>query len=214
MKAEVRRLKVVLFSVVMVAAAAGAEVIDRVLAVVNGAMVTQSDVYGAMAFGLVHTVGARDPVGSALEQLIERALVLVEVERYAPPEPAEQDLAARIAGIRQRFRSPEDFDRAMRASGFTEERLRAIARDEIRRETYLNQRFGATAQPTDEDVARYYRAHPQDYVRGGAPRPLAEVENEVRARLIAERSATLIADWVAGLRRRADVTVQYLPAPR
>ena len=37
--------------------AAGGEIIDRLLAIVNGALITQTDVYGALAFGLVDGSG-------------------------------------------------------------------------------------------------------------------------------------------------------------
>lgn len=174
---------------------ARAEIIDRVLAVVNGVMLTQTDVYGAMAFGLVdldgglgseargqgsgarsQESGASDPIQPALDQLIERELVLAEVNRYAPPEPSEAEVAARAAAVRARFPSPEAYQRALASTGYTDERVRAVARDAIRIETYLAQRFGVSVQPADRRI--------------------------------------LIADWKAGLRRRADVTIQYQPRAR
>jgi hypothetical protein len=152
-----------------------AEIIDRVLAVVNGVLLTQTDLYGAIAFGLVD-VGDGDPIGPALDQLIERELVLAEVNRYAPPEPSEAEIAARETAVRARFPSPEAFQRALISTGYTEERVRLAVRDGLRIESYLDQRFGIQQEP-------------------------------------AERQA-LIADWKAGLRRRADVTIQLRPVPR
>jgi hypothetical protein len=158
--------------------AARPEIIDRVLAVVNGAMLTQTDVFGAIAFGLVDVDGlsgstSGDPIQSALDQLIDRELVLAEVNRYAPPEPPEEELAARADAIRARFPSPEAYQRALASTGYTDDRVRAAARDAIRVEAYFDQRFGVAVQPADREI--------------------------------------LIADWKAGLRRRADVTVQYQP---
>jgi hypothetical protein len=156
------------------------EIIDRVLAVVNGVIVTQTDVFGAMAFGLVDPQpsgsGGVDPIQAALDQLIDRELVLAEVNRYAPPEPAEEAIAARADAIRARFPSPEAYQRAMASTGYTNERIHAAARDALRIETYFDQRFGAAVQPADRQI--------------------------------------LIADWKAGLRRRADVTIQYQPRTR
>ena len=47
---------------VALAASARAEIIDRVLAVVDGALITQSDVAGAIRLGLVTVPAAPDPV--------------------------------------------------------------------------------------------------------------------------------------------------------
>ena len=80
-------------------------------------------------------------------------------------------------------------------------------RDDLRIESYLRQRFGASYQPGEEEVARYYRAHESDFIRNGVLRPYDEVRDEARKRLVDDRTASLVSDWVAGLRRRADVTI-------
>jgi hypothetical protein len=151
----------------VVATPAAAAIIDRVLAVVNGQVLMQSDVYAAMAIGLVNTDGAQDPIASALGQLVERELVLAEVDRYAPPEPPESEIAARVKQVQGRFPSLEAFKRALDVAGLGEDRLRTIQRDELRIQTYVNQRFGAASAERDK----------------------------------------AIADWTAGLRRRADVAI-------
>src|SRR5262245_29227888 len=65
-----------------------AETIDRVLAVAAGQIITLSDVNAARDLGIATPGAAADPVRAVLSQLIDRELVLAEVERYAPPEPA------------------------------------------------------------------------------------------------------------------------------
>ncbi len=191
-----------------VGASLGAQIIDRVLAVVAGAPITLSDVNAVMRLGLVpEAAGKADGVQAALNALIERQLQLIEVNRYAPPEPSAADIDARIAQIRSRFDSQTAFDSAMKDLGVTPAQLRARVRDDLRIESYLRQRFGASYQPGEEEVARYYRAHESDFVRNGVLRPYDEVRDEARKRLVDERTASLVSDWVAGLRRRADVTV-------
>lgn len=188
-------------------AATAAPVIDRVLAVVQGSIVTLSDVQAAMALGLVNTAGAADPVGSALEQLIERSLQLVEVERYSPPEPSAEEVEARLRPIRARFPDEESFRRTVAALGLSDLRLQSIARDDLRLRTYLDQRFASVTDPGDEEVAQYYREHQQEFVRDGVPQPLREVAPEARRRLQAARRAELVDEWSRQLRQRADVLV-------
>ncbi len=190
--------------------ASAGPIIDRILASVSGSIITLSDVNAAINLGLVNTSGANDPIGAALEQLIERQLMLAEVDRYAPPEPAPAEIDARLAALRARAGSEERLRLALAAGGLTAEHLRAVARDDLRLDAYLNQRFASTTAVSDEEVLRYYREHQNVFVRDGVQQPLAEVEAEVRRRLDASRRSALIDEWSRQLRQRADVLI----APR
>jgi hypothetical protein len=194
-------------AVLLATSLAAAVVIDRVLAVVSGSIITLSDVHAAIALGMVNTAGAVDPVRSALDQSIERTLILAEVDRYAPPDPPAAAIDARVQAFRTRAGSQAQLDKTLAAVGFSEARLRSIARDDLRLESYLNQRFAGTLPATDEEIQQYYREHPNEFLRDGAPQPLSAVEAEVRARLDAARRASLVEDWVRQLRLRADILI-------
>jgi len=181
-----------------------AEIIDRILAVVNGALIMQSDVKIAVRLGLAPQSTAPDAVAVPLDALIERRLVLEEVDRYAPPEPAETDIDRRLAEVRNRAGSA--FDSILRDSGISVEQLRRQMRDDLRIDAYLVQRFGGM-QPSEDEIQRYYRDHQPAFTRNGAVRPLDEVRDVVRAELIANQRAGMIKDWIAGLRRRATINV-------
>jgi hypothetical protein len=184
------------------------QLIDRVLAVVGQEPITLSDVTAALRFGLVSPAAdAGDQQQAALNSLIDRQLELIEVNRYLPPEPPATEIDARLAQIRARFDSQAALDAALRETGVSLAQLRAHLRDTIRIESYLGQRFGASSQPTEDDIVRYYRAHESDFSKNGVLQPFEAVRDQVRKRLLEERSATLIRDWIAGLRRRADVTI-------
>jgi hypothetical protein len=188
------------------------ELIDRVLAVVSGETITQSDVQGALALGLIETSSGGDPAGAALGQFIDRTLMLAEVRRFAPSEPTAREVQARVELMQQRFESPAALARALAASGIDEERLRLLARDDLRIRAYLAERFAGTPQPTEPQVDEYLRDGRQASVRDG--RPLSEDEARERARqeLASERRQALVAEWLVDLRRRADITVPGQPA--
>lgn len=184
-----------------------AEIIDRILAIVDGAPITQSDVFAAMRLGLVRLAGAVDPLAVAVDRLVERRLTLMEVDRYAPPEPSEAGIEKRLAELRVAVPSLADFEKILAESGLTLDQLRRHVRDDLRIETYLRTRFGATFQPSEDEIVQFYRDHPAQFSSGGAVRTFADVHEAARAALIAERRAAAIRDWLAGLRRRADVNV-------
>lgn len=188
---------------------AAAEIIDRVVAVVEGAIITQSDVSAARRLGLVtagQAMGApvRDAPAertSVRDALVERQLVVAEVDRYAPPEPAEVDVAASFEAVRRRVGAAE-VDVVLRETGWSDAELRRYLRDTLRIEAYLQQRFG-TIEPGEAEVQEYYAAHAADF----RPRTLPEAREAVVAAIARERRTALIHEWVAGLRRRANIRI-------
>jgi hypothetical protein len=185
----------------------GAQMIDRVLAVVAGNPITLSDVAAAVRLGLVPSDSGPNADDRALDALIDRQLQLIEVNRYLPPEPTEAEIAARLSAVRARFSSDAEFEAALKETGVDRTQLGARIRDLLRIDTYVQQRFGTTYQPSEDDVLRYYRTHPSEFTRDGALRPFADVRDQARRGLLEERTSTLKRDWLAGLRQRADVTI-------
>lgn len=136
----------------------GEEVIDRMLAVVAGDLIMMSDVAAAVEFGLVPQTAGPDVNRTVLSQLIDRSLMLAEVDRYAPPEPSRDAVDREFASVRERFASAESFQEALARYGVDDASLRATLRANLRLRAYLAQRF-STVPPLDGEIAEYYRRH-------------------------------------------------------
>ncbi len=188
------------------------EVIDRVLAVASGQLILLSDVTAARDLGLVtiDAVAAGDVIGAALSSLIDRALMLTEVDRYAPPEPDADSIARELQQVQARFPSRQAFDAALARSGWDEQHLREAVRQNLRIREYEDRRF-AVPSPGDDELVRYYREHVSTFTRDGRLTPFADARGEIVLTLTETRHAALIAEWVAGLRRRATITRLYVP---
>ena len=143
-----RRLSVVFVCFVIWLAAvssARAEVLDRVLAVVAGRLIMLSDVTVARDLRLVPPATGGDPVRDVLTKLIDRELVLAEVDRYAPPEPTADAVDREVERVRARLTSQAELDEALARSGGDEKHLRETLRQDLRIRAYLDQRFAAAA---------------------------------------------------------------------
>jgi hypothetical protein len=187
-----------------------ADVIDRILAVAEGRIITLSDVTAATRLGLVVVPDGRDPVAAALDHLIDRALILIEVDRYSPPDPDEASVNAGVDAVRTRAAGQTGLDAVLAQVGMTPDLLRRYVRDDLRIQAYLDQRFGTAVQPSQEDILQYYRDHQAEFTRAGALVPFGQASNEAREKLIAVRRKGLIDAWIADLRRRAEVNLVYL----
>jgi hypothetical protein len=191
------------FVVVTCSLQAQPELIERTLAIVGGQVITLADVRTVLTLGLVDGADGPEQVEGATNRLFDRALILRELQHYSPPEPAEHDIQSRIDLARQRLSSSEAFQRTLVAGGFSEERLRAWIRDDLRIVAYLEQRFAAAGIPNDQEVAAYYAEHREEFERGGVP--LDEATPLIRERLAMERRRELITDWLSDLRRRTEI---------
>ena len=183
------------------------QVVDRLVAIVGDQAITLSDVRAARMFKLV-AAAAPDAADEALiEQLVERELMRAEIERFGMPQPPADALDARVRLIRGRFASADAWTAALESCGLSELRFRAWVADDWRIDQYLQQRFDVAAQPTDEEVQQYYLSREREFAIDGRPRPFDEVRDEVRRRLTDSRRRTLVQEWLAGLRRRTEISL-------
>ena len=188
----------------------GQQLLDRVVARVGGVAITQSDVDAALALGVAEPEPGQDAFASGARQLVDRQLLLAEVARFPPPEPSDMQIAEAVA--RMRTRAGATFADVMKRTGVDEERVRLLARDTLRIQAYVDQRFGTIAQVGTQEARDYYDAHRQEFTRGGVVAPFEEVEPAARQAAAAERRRRTIAQWIGDLRTRGDI-VEVKPRP-
>jgi hypothetical protein len=177
--------------------------LDRVVARVGGVAITETDVRAAVGLGLIELPSGADPIMEGTPAMIDRQLVLREVNRFKPPPPEESAITEAVAAMKVRVgaRLPT----LMQSTGLDDNRLRELARDTLWIQTYVNQRFGTTAQASLQDAREYYEKHPEEFRRNGTVLPFEQVETAARTAASNERRRTAIAGWIKGLRARGDV---------
>ena len=208
-------MRYAVIAILLAAPVAAQELLDRVVARVDGEPITMSDTRAALVLGIVEQPEGVDPILSAVRQLIERRLVLAEVARFAPPEPDAVMLNGHLNALKAHVGSPEQLAALEQSTGVGETQIREIARDTLRIQAYLNQRFGSSVQATDEDAAQYYRTHVEEFRVDGQLMPYEQAEPLARQKAATERRGAVIFQWMRELRQRADVVEQYrLTSPR
>jgi len=176
--------------------------LDRVVARVNGSVILLSDVRAAVLFGLVEGSPESD---EAVEQMVQRSLLVEEVNRFPPPEPTAEAVDAELA--RLQTRAGASGDEVERTTGLTADNVRLLARDRLRVQSYIDQRFGVTVPLTDGQVLQYYRAHPEEFTANGQLTPFEGAQGLARERAGLEQRQRTISQWLRDLRARADVNL-------
>ena len=175
--------------------------LDRLLARIGTTAVTQNDVKAAVGLGLVDAQSADDP--DALKQVIDRQLMLTEVARFPPPEPPADAVDKQLETMK--MHAGDRLVNLLHETGLDEMRLRDLARDRLRIQAYVAQRFGTSRQVTSDEVRRYYDEHQAQFMRNGKVIPFEEAEADARRLAAAARLRDAISQWVSELRMRADV---------
>ncbi len=212
----------VVLSLTLAAAAparVAAQIVDRLVAIVGEQAITLSDVRAVRTLGLplrgeASPAAASQATDEAIAgKLIERELMRAEVERFGMPQPPADVLNTKMQDVRGRYPSAAAWTAALDACGLSESRFRAWLADDWRIDQYLQQRFDAAAQPTDEEVLQYYQSREREFAVDGRPRAFEEVQDEARRRLTDARRRTLVDEWLTGLRRRTEIIILSIKRP-
>ena len=123
------------------------QLLDKVVARVGTTAITQTDVDAALAFGIVDT-----QAGEPVKQMIDRTLMLAEVEKFRPPEPADAAIAELVA--KMKATAGAQAGAVMKRTGVDEKRLAELARATLRIQSYIQQRFGSSTR-SEQQMARW-----------------------------------------------------------
>ncbi len=192
-------------------AAAGGELVDEVVAVVNRHVLTRSELMEEAWLVLVDRRGQagleRELTPGFLRQVLDmrinQEVLLDEARRLALPAVTDEEREALLAGFRQRFADGEAYLRFLLRYGLSEQGVVEVLVRHLRVERLKEARLRALGDVTPEAVEAYYEAHRVDF--GGAP--LAAVADAIRHRLGAGGRERELARWVWELRKRAAVKV-------
>lgn len=156
------------------ATAAAAQLVDRIVAVVNDDVILLSELEEATRPYLERLAEMRYPEDKArqmrfkvrediLSQLIDRKLTDQEVQRLGlKVTDAEIDQA--LERVKEtHFLTDESLRDSIRRQGYTMEAYRENVRDQILRARLVSVQIKSRTVITDEDVRAYYESHPEEY---------------------------------------------------
>jgi len=163
-------LLLLIFSVYPVAYTA--EVVDRIVAVVNDDIITQSELEESM---LPFVADYRVRYGEeeleekidearrdALNRLIEEKLILQEAKRRGV-QVDDAEIEKRIEIVKSRFGNEEEFYEAIRQSGVTLAKLKEKYREQIMMKNLVTGIISSEVSISPSQIAAYYYGNPQEF---------------------------------------------------
>jgi peptidyl-prolyl cis-trans isomerase SurA len=197
---------------------AGATQLDRVVAVVNGDLILESDVDEERRFAVFQPYS--EPTGSfsreqAIQRLIDRTLILQQA-REQPRKPiTDAEVQANLADLRKdilackqyKCETPEGWHKFLSDNGFTEEELLRHWRDRMETLQFIEDRFRMGIRISDQEVKDYYTKTllPKYAARKATAPILDSISDRIREILLQEQVSALLDDWLKALRASGDV---------
>jgi parvulin-like peptidyl-prolyl isomerase len=170
----------------------GQEIVDRMVASVNGGvrndLITYSDLLWQLALqpGTPLANPRSEDLNSALQSLINQRLILQEAEKLPAIAPSDEDVRAAIADLVKRFPSSAEFVERLRKVGFVsidDEQFKEIIRRRLVIENYLNFRFRSFTVVTPEEEASYYTKVFVPRFKSRSPDAIVPTLEDVRAQI-------------------------------
>ncbi|MBK5259587.1 MAG: hypothetical protein JJE51_08335 [Thermoanaerobaculia bacterium] len=182
---------------------AGAVTVERIAAVIDGQVVTVSEVSQLVEIRFFARKGDSEDEHrrNVLDVLIAQVLRLRDVERFGAQEIPTESIEARFAEIRGRFASPSEFEAAVARAELTLDEVRALIKRQLQVDAYIQERFLPAVFIGNEEIDEYYRT------RGSSGTLSPAAREELRTALRSTRLAEEIDKWTARLRLRANVDV-------
>lgn len=173
----------------------------------SGHVILASDVRGFLEFGLIEVDAqdSRNRTHQALTKLIERRLVLSEIDRLRVTLPPADRIVSALASVRSRFATESNFVELLDTVGFSEADLRQILLDNARLQDYIEERFDVSDQLTDTELRTYYNSNRDQFTKEGRKVGFEDIIDTVRDRFRIELRESLIEGWILDLRMREDV---------
>jgi hypothetical protein len=193
------------------------QVIDRIVATVNGRIILQSDwdealSYEALLSGRALSFFSDEDRRAVLDRLIDQELLAEQMKSASFKHASEEDAAAEIAEARKLHpdaATPEGWQALLARYGITEKALTDHVEQQLDLMRLVDAHLRPAVQIDSKSIEAYYRDKfvPQLRQSGSGDVPLADVSGQIREILTQERVSELMASWLQSLRAESKVTL-------
>ncbi len=188
----------------------GGRVVDRAVAVVEGRVITLSELTFEARVLLVQAGGVRaafepldeETLRGALDRAIGFRLEAAEADKLSAYSLDEGEVEAGLRAFKARFATEAEFQRFLDRHEADVQMLATVIARTSRAAKILDSKLRLKAQVSEADVKRFYEQHREELNA-----PYEEVRAAIRQKLLSEQLERLTTAELERIRRTADVRV-------
>lgn len=195
----------------------GGEVVDRMMATINGQLITYTDLLWQLALepGTPLDRSRSEDLRRVMETVIDQQIIYHEAEKLPHIHADDREVEPALAELVRLFPSQAEFQRRVASVGLTSGQLREIVRARVEIEKYINFRFRSFTVVTPQEVEGHYRDVYAPRLRRQSPGrivpALKEVYKEIERTVIEDKVASDLAKFFDEARDSADVVIIHQP---
>jgi peptidyl-prolyl cis-trans isomerase SurA len=220
-KKTIARFAILLFlSTFALPFAHAGDVIDRIVATVNGHIILQSDWdealrYESVLSGRPLSLFTEEDKRAVLDRLIDQELLDEQMKSASFKHASEGEAAAEIEDARRQYpdaATDAGWQARLALYGLTEKSLLAHVRQQIDLMRLVDAHLRPTVEIDSKSIEAYYRDKfvPQLKEAGAQEVPLADVSGKIRELLTQEKVSELMVSWLQSLRSESKVSIAGL----
>jgi hypothetical protein len=185
-----------------------AVIIDKIAAIVNEAVITQSELESMEKLDL--RLSGLPGKNSILQERIDFHLALQQLKTQPPVLVAEEELEAAITSFQLRHGGEEELNRFLRTIGINRDDLTLEIRNQLSIRKFIRDRFRPFVNITLEDAEDYYEKvyRPAGEMLAKEVPPFAEVFSEIQNLLVDSKIQEQIAGWLEEMRKEATINIK------
>ena len=193
------------------------DVIDRIVATVNGHIILQSDwdealCYEALLSGRALSLMTDDDRRAVLDRLIDQELLDEQMKSASFQHASEEDATAQVTEARKLYpdaATDEGWQALLARYGMTEKALVMHVQEQIDLMRLVDAHLRPAVQIDSKTVEAYYRDKfvPQLKQSGAGEVPLEDVSARIRELLTQEKVNELMVSWLQSLRSESKVSM-------
>jgi hypothetical protein len=193
------------------------QVVDKMVATVNGGvrtdLITYSDLLWQMA--LQPNTPVDNPNSEALNRtlqlIVNQRLIYQEAEKLPTINPTDKEITDELNTLIKLFPSQSGFMERVQRVGLTNEQLREIIRQRVAIDKYLNFRFRSFTVVTPKEVSDYYRdvyvPRFQRQYPGRIVPTFEQMSKQLEAQLTEDKIESETTSFLDTARERAEITI-------
>lgn len=182
---------------------ASGAVIDKILAVVDHKIITQSDLRFQTLFALEFPLLEERNQDSPLQFAIDQVLFLEDAEKFGTDQPTGQEVADKLDEVQARAGSEEKLNRLIDQEGLTRDDLKKMIVRLLLSKKFIDQRITFFIFVRDNEIESYYDEHPSEF--GGAS--IETVKNQIYTHLFEQKRKDKLRDYLIKRRSRASILI-------
>lgn len=196
------------------------DIVDRIVATVNGDLVLESDVEEEERFTRLYPYGegqGKPLREQALTRLIDRTLIQQQLAGFPQAAITKEQVAKDEAELRKDLpacahadcTSDAGWTKFLSDAGFTEDELRERITQRIQVLRFIEQRFRSGVRISDKQVEDFYNKNmlPEYAKQNATAPPLDSVRGRVSELLLQQQVSSLLDDWLKTLRESGRVRI-------